>query len=595
MQWNIGLSLRTRLYLLVLAAFIPVGALIFFTAEEQQRAEKESILQGALMLARAAAMEEQEQLDTTRNLLMAMGDLFLASQGDPALISSFISHQRRRFGGYADMGVIRTDGRLLISTLETLRQTDFSQSRWFEACVRTKTWALGEYGEDRINGQPVLRVAVPVINDHREILAVAFAALDLDWMNRTTFKMLSELPTAARLTLIDDQGGLLRYDAASKEWSAPGSLPEAIGREIMTRHTGIEIAADRTGIAWIYAFAPLESPLKKRRVYVSLELPAKTALSASHELFVRNMVVLSFFALMAVMAVWWAADLFILRRLQRLVNASQGLAVGDLNARVGDIGGRDELTHLASVFDEMAQAIQTRQAREQAALEALRQSQEQLRNLSVHQQQVREEERIRIARELHDEFGQSLTILKMDLSWIKKRLPADQSAAVERIHTMFQLIDASLKTLHSVMAQLRPVILDDFGLAAAIEWQAEEFQNRTGIACQVEITGSPGPLAKAQEVVVFRIFQELLTNIIRHAQAKLVQITLEIKEGRLRLRVADDGRGITAAEIHNPGSYGLLGIRERLHPWNGTMTFEGRAGQGTQVLIELPVEAQERK
>lgn len=589
MQTFKGVSLRTKLYLLVLAAFIPVGVLIFFTAEEQKQMAKETIFHGATILARAAAIEERQQLDTARNILTAVSNLYLSSGERDDQVQSFITNLRSHFQGFADLGIVAADGSLLARALGSAATPDFRRQAWFSECLQQKRLTMGGYRRDRIDGEPILYIAMPVFVTGQEVGAVAFAALDLNWMNRATFTLLAELPVEARLTLIDRTGGMLRYDADAKQWSTPDGIGQGLLDRINGQSMGIVSAGDSDGVRRLYAFTPLESPIRDRHIHVVLELPEQTALAASRQVFVRNMAILALFALLAVSAIWWAGDLFILRRVRTLVHASRGIAGGDLATRVGDIGGRDELSHLARVFDEMADALQARQIREQNAVRALAQSREQLRHLGVYQQQVREQERVRIARELHDDFGQSLTILKMDLAWIKKRLPPDQAAAGEKINAMFQVIDASLENLHTVMAELRPVILDDFGLAAAIEWQAGEFQNRNGIACRLEIDEVSPSLAKELQTAVFRAFQELLTNIVRHARAKTVRIALQAREGFLHLEITDDGRGITQAEINAPGSYGLMGIRERLYPFNGTVTFEGHPGQGTRVLVELPL------
>jgi signal transduction histidine kinase len=153
---------------------------------------------------------------------------------------------------------------------------------------------------------------------------------------------------------------------------------------------------------------------------------------------------------------------------------------------------------------------------------------------------------------------------------------------------MFKVIDASLQTLHTVSSELRPVILDDFGLESAIEWQAEEFQNRTGVKCRVDSSIANLDLTKEQSTAVFRIFQETLTNIMRHSGATEVDVRLEMNKDTLILEVADNGRGITEAEIDNSQSFGLLGIRERLYPWNGQVDFIGHPNKGTRVIVRVP-------
>jgi signal transduction histidine kinase len=237
----------------------------------------------------------------------------------------------------------------------------------------------------------------------------------------------------------------------------------------------------------------------------------------------------------------------------------------------------------------MAASLQMRIEREEQVMVSLKHSREQLRRLSAYQNDVREQERIRIAREIHDQLGQSLTILKMDLSWMKKQMPAADAAMDEKMDAMFRVIKEAMENLHAVTAELRPVILDDFGLAAAIEWQADAFSRRSGISCRLENNGFEPDLSKEQATALFRIFQETLTNIMRHAGADEVVVRLEKRDGGLFFQIADNGRGITADEINAPNAFGLLGIRERLYPLGGRVAFEGRPGLGTRVTIRLPL------
>jgi PAS domain S-box-containing protein len=222
--------------------------------------------------------------------------------------------------------------------------------------------------------------------------------------------------------------------------------------------------------------------------------------------------------------------------------------------------------------------------------EELQSSREELRNLTIYLESVREQERTNIAREIHDELAQSLTALKMDLSWLDNKLPRDQIPLVEKIHSMSDLIDSIIQTVKRISAALRPGILDDLGLVAAIEWQAEEFQTRTGIDCR--FTFKPDDLAVDQDrsTAIFRIFQETLTNIARHAAASLVSVDLLKEAGSLLLRVIDNGTGITEEQIHDPKSFGLIGMRERVHPWGGRVHIRGISGQGTTIEVRIPLE-----
>ena len=584
-----GLSLKTRLYLVVLAAFIPVSFLIFYFAEEQKAIETEAIMQKAVLLARAAANEENQHLESTRNLLVAVADAFLISDDQTERLSSLMTHLVRQSEEYADFGIVDLKGRLLVSgnPLETGR--DESGKPWFKDRQMNEELAIGPYHGEHIKNEPVLYFSLPVTNGKQQLIGTAFAAVNLNWMNRTLFNRIAGLPRGSQLILLDESQGMLSYDVDAGQWSTPASLTPEVLHEISRRSSGTLNMADENDVMWIYAYAPLVNSFRKRQVSIVLKIPREVALSASDRIFTRNVILLVLSALMAVLAIWWASDVFVLRGIRALVWASRELAASDLGARVGKVGFRDELSHLAGVFDEMASSLQVRVEREEKVMASLQQSREQFRRLAAYQQEVREQERIRIAREIHDQFGQSLTILKMDLSWLKKQLP-DKSVRVEqKMNAMAGVIDEAQKDLHAMTAELRPAILDDFGLAAAMEWQIDELRNHSTIDFQMEKISAEPELPKDQATALFRIFQEILTNIMRHAKADEAVVRLEVRDEELILQVRDNGRGITENEINDPRSFGLLGIRERLHPWKGRVVIEGKPGLGTCVTIYLPM------
>ena len=222
--------------------------------------------------------------------------------------------------------------------------------------------------------------------------------------------------------------------------------------------------------------------------------------------------------------------------------------------------------------------------------EELEKSREQLRNLAIHLQSVREGERTAIALEIHDDLGQALTGLKMDLSWLAKKLPRDQRPLLDKTKAMTELTDATIKTVKRLSTELRPGLLDDLGLIAAIEWQADEFQNRTGITCALSVNPADIVLDRDRSTALFRIFQETLTNVARHAHATKVRVSLKEKNGIVELKVGDNGKGITEEQISDPKSFGLMGIRERVHPWRGTVKIKGAPDKGTTVTVSIPVE-----
>jgi signal transduction histidine kinase len=218
-----------------------------------------------------------------------------------------------------------------------------------------------------------------------------------------------------------------------------------------------------------------------------------------------------------------------------------------------------------------------------------RRSSEQLRELSARLQSVREEERTRIARAIHDELGQTLTGLKMDVAWLQRHLDQPQPALLEKTQTMSDLIDTTIQTVRRISTELRPGILDDLGLVATIEWQLQEFQMRTGIESNLISAPEEATLNTDAATTVFRIFQEILTNVARHAHATRVEVAVEETGTFLTLQVQDNGRGITATEIHSPKSIGLLGMQERARLQAGEVQFHGTPGKGTTVTVRLPL------
>jgi PAS domain S-box-containing protein len=227
--------------------------------------------------------------------------------------------------------------------------------------------------------------------------------------------------------------------------------------------------------------------------------------------------------------------------------------------------------------------------RHQAAADVAR-SHEELRVLAAHLATVREEERTRIARELHDELGQSLTGLKLDLAWLEQILARQHADHLTtRVRDIVSRMDGVMFSVRRIITELRPSVLDELGLADAIEWQAQDFGARTGVAVELRInedaTNVPGPIA----TTVFRTLQEALTNVTRHARASRVTVEFFNDVGTLALRVADDGCGIDHAKLQGRRSLGLLGLSERAAACGGTIDVRGEPGQGTVVLLRVPL------
>lgn len=248
---------------------------------------------------------------------------------------------------------------------------------------------------------------------------------------------------------------------------------------------------------------------------------------------------------------------------------------GDLERRVRE--------RTASLVDSETRAGQA------AAL--LARSEHRLRTLAAHLQRVCEEERAELAREIHDVLGQELTGLKMDAAWISRGLKQARQAAApifERLDGMQAQIDSALVTVRRIATELRPAVLDDLGLVAALEWQAREFERRSGLKVTFMAPGEDVVIDCVCATAVFRIYQELLTNIARHAQATTVVVSLTASDGAIVLEVRDDGRGIREVDLAGINSLGLLGIRERAAALGGSFLIRGERNNGTVARVVVP-------
>ncbi len=231
--------------------------------------------------------------------------------------------------------------------------------------------------------------------------------------------------------------------------------------------------------------------------------------------------------------------------------------------------------------------------KQKQAEEKLRRSQEELRALSGHLESVREEERISVAREIHDELGQVLNALKMDLSLLGRKAyeagdTVPLSLLMEELRSMKEKLDNTIQSVRKMVTELRPEVLDELGLRAAVEWQSHEFEARTQIRCTVDSNIDELSIEIERATAVFRIFQETLTNIARHARATQVNIKLVEDEWCVRLEVSDNGKGISENDKSRPGSIGLVGMRERALLLGGQVSVHGNAGSGTTVVVSIP-------
>jgi signal transduction histidine kinase len=224
-----------------------------------------------------------------------------------------------------------------------------------------------------------------------------------------------------------------------------------------------------------------------------------------------------------------------------------------------------------------------------SAEEKLKESYEAIRTLTGYLQNVREEERLHISREIHDELGQLLTVLKMDVSWLNKRIEPDNSPVKEKLSEILSLVDTTVRSVRRIASELRPSLLDDLGLYAAMEWHLEEFERRSGITKELVIPETELELPDTLKIGIFRIFQESLTNVARHSGAKNVSVSLLQKDNQLILTIRDNGIGFEAEPMTTKKTLGLLGMKERSMMMGGQYEITSVIGEGTTVTVIIPL------
>ncbi|HXE98395.1 MAG TPA: ATP-binding protein [Dongiaceae bacterium] len=334
---------------------------------------------------------------------------------------------------------------------------------------------------------------------------------------------------------------------------------------------------------------------------------------------IRSGVTISLIGVLAALAVSALTTRRIVRPLSEITRATVKMKNGnyplDLNYQ-----SNDEIGVLANTFREMSGQVQKRTAELQESnkhlqreigdrklaeeeIRLLNANLEQrvkertveLRSLSRHLQTVREEERTSIARDIHDDLGQLLTALKIDLLWLRSKLPGEHRKLFEKTLEMETHFDQAVRIVRRISTELRPAILDDLGLTSAIEWHTQEFQKRTGIICEFHNGFDCGTLDLSRSTTLFRIIQESLTNIIRHAEASRVEITLSERGDELVATVSDNGKGITEQQIFDPQSLGLIGMRERACCLEGGVKFSRLPGGGTVVEVIMPLDDKKKE
>ena len=240
---------------------------------------------------------------------------------------------------------------------------------------------------------------------------------------------------------------------------------------------------------------------------------------------------------------------------------------------------------LTNINNHLKKEIEEHKSTQQILID----SKEKFRRLSNQIQSIREDEKSRIAKEVHDQLGQTLTALKFDIAQLEQNIPSELSELKSRTSSITNIVDEIIKNVQQISMELRPPILDAFGICEAISWQANEYNKKLGMQFDLNCLQEHIDLEKDLQTALFRIFQESMTNVIRHANATQVQVGMNYDNKNLIFEVADNGIGLNKEDIESPESLGLIGMRERVYPWGGQVEFKGLPGKGTKIIITIPL------
>jgi signal transduction histidine kinase len=640
---RLRINLPVLLTLLVLLAVLPgfITALIFADSQRQQALT--NVQAQNLSYLRLVSLNQSQIVANTKSLLALLAAAPDVRNRDKAGCQSLLDgvvQSSNRFYGIAALdenkqswcfasantspSITETTDTAATTNPElpalgrTMTITDGVQGseRMYQRSEVSKDFTIGEYFVGQVSGRSFLALTQPVLDDTGMITGHMLAGLSLDALNASIQAL--DLPAGYIVTVLDRRGTVLvRWPTPSLVGQNYADYPliQQVLRDSVdgTEHTAVLTGVD--GVDRLYAFRSVPGT-PERDLFVLVGIAPEVAYTAIDNDLRRYLAVLSIFTLVAAVGAWVFGSRRIVAPVRQIVVSTQQIGKGDFSARVQLSSDAGELSLLAQNFNAMAtqleqntrelnqraeelnqanikleQRVEQRTRQLQSTVDRLRESREQLRQLSTQQRRAVEAEQTRIAREVHDQIGQALTSIKFDVSSGRKKLAAAFPQALDLIGPKLTSIDAELdqavNTARSIARSLRPTALDTLGLAAAIEVFAQEFETRTGIACRVDVDGDDQTVAPELATAIYRIMQEAMTNVVRHAKASQVVILLYMNADAVKLNVEDNGAGIPEEKLNNFTSLGLLGMQERAHEFGGTVEVTSVAGQGTTLVAVL--------
>ncbi|MFO0567292.1 MAG: histidine kinase [Polyangiaceae bacterium] len=572
-----------RLTIIVAAAALPALLLLLLTAvREHEEAEQEVVRKAKLAAARIVTSESLAFAEA-RRALAVLRQMLSSSSDDPQACERAVKLVWEPDGVLLSVGVFRPEGTALCNARAPLN-VDFRAQPWFASALQANGLFIGDPFVNPVNGELVLGTSFTERGADGRVIRVLAAPILLGKLAREIEA--EALPSGSTASLWREDGTLLaRYptdtDFINKKFrESPFDQSLRAGGEAFEA-LGID------GVRRVYVAERLKATPGGPQCLVGVPIAHVT--QAGWRRSFGDLGPIAFATLLAGGLGWWLSERLIRRPAGELAGAARKLARGERAANVARELGGTELGDVAKAFDEMALAIALHETE-------LRRRADQLSLLVQEVHTAREEEATRIAREVHDVLGQNLTAAQLDLGTMKRlvescALRGDEKVSMnERISGLSELVKSTHETVRRIASELRPSVLTDLGLAPAVEWQAQELERRTGIAVKVDTSTVPD-LPPKVSLAVFRILQEMLTNVTQHAQAEHVDIELAYDGETLVLEVRDDGVGIDESALVAGSSLGILGMRERAVAVGGEVSIRRLDDGGTLARVTVEVSA----
>jgi Cache domain/GAF domain/HAMP domain len=372
-------SLQVRFLLLIFLAILPGFGLTCYLGFEQRQQAVADAKEDALQLARLLTANQARLFEAERQLLATIAELPEVRSGDAMSCNALLADLRQRYVRYANLTVVTAEGETLCSALPFTAPVSVTQRSWFQRVTHIRTFVVGDYQVGTITGKATINVAYPILGEADQIRAIISAALDLGWLNQLLAE--AQPPEGTMLSLIDRNGTIVAHSPDTERWVGRSQPDAPIVRTVLAQGAGTADLPDLDGVARLFAFKPLVGSGRHASLYIVVGMAKAVVFAEADWGFVRSLIVLGVVAVLGMAMAWAGADVFILRRVKMLVRAAGHVGAGDLSARTGLSHDRGELGQLARAFDDMAHALETRQAEATQAGVGLRRYAERLRIL----------------------------------------------------------------------------------------------------------------------------------------------------------------------------------------------------------------------